>query len=310
MKKTADKILDEMNKVLIGKEDVVRKLLIVLLSGGHILLEDIPGVGKTSLAKSAAIICGLDSKRIQFTPDTLPTDVTGFTMWDERTHEFRFHKGTVMTNILLADEINRTSARTQSALLQAMEENCVTEDGVTYRLEPPFSVIATQNPLGSAGTMPLPLSQTDRFMMKLSIGRPTEKELSKIIMTRHTYSESDYSPVSAVCGRTAFLELMSEVSDIYISEAMCDWMAKLIEATHHNENIRCGASPRAAVQLSRAAKAAAFLRGGSFVSPEDAAFVFTDVIAHRLVIAAGSDSAALCRDILKANKPPHLKGGA
>ena len=184
MSNYAKKIFDEVNKSLKGKEKAVKKAVVTLAASGHLLLEDVPGVGKTTLSKALAAAAGLETKRVQFTPDTLPSDITGFTLWDAASGQFRFHSGAVMTNILLADEINRTSPRTQAALLQAMEEKCVSEDGKTYKLESPFMVIATQNPYGSAGTMPLPNSQLDRFMMKISLGRPTQTELSELLLHR------------------------------------------------------------------------------------------------------------------------------
>ena len=310
MNDTVKKIYDEVRRAVVGKDGQVLKCVIALAAGGHLLIEDIPGVGKTTLAKSLAAAAGLGSKRIQFTPDTLPTDITGFTMWDAGLKKFRFHEGAVMTNILLADEINRTSPRTQSALLQAMEEGEVSEEGETFELEKPFMVIATQNPFGSAGTQPLPLSQLDRFMMKLSLGRPG-KELLRDLLIERTAAEG--VQIKAVCGREDILAMQRSAREVFLSEAAAGWIADLTEQTHRSELISQGASPRAAISLAAAAKASAFADGRDFVVPNDITLLFADCTAHRIVLspraeAEGMDASAVCEAVLKELPPPHIKG--
>lgn len=310
MNDTARKIYDEVRRAVVGKDAQVLKCVIALAAGGHLLLEDIPGVGKTTLARSLAAAAGLRSKRVQFTPDTLPTDITGFTMWDAGLKKFRFHEGAVMTNILLADEINRTSPRTQSALLQAMEEGEVTEEGETFELEKPFMVIATQNPFGSAGTQPLPLSQLDRFMMKLSLGRPAKDTLRDLLIER---TAAEKVKTEAVCGRDEIVAMQTAAREVYLSEAAAGWIADLCEYTHNSELIAQGASPRAAISLAAAAKASAFTDGRDFVVPNDIAMLFSDCTAHRILLSAraeseGMDPAAVCEAVLKELPPPHIKG--
>ncbi|MCR5122095.1 MAG: MoxR family ATPase [Ruminococcus sp.] len=300
-------LFDEINKALIGRGDTVLKCLTALVAGGHVLLEDSPGVGKTTLSKAVAAAAGLKTKRVQFTPDTQPSDITGFTMWDAEQKKFRFHEGAVQTHVLLADEINRTSPRTQSALLQAMEEGAVSEEGITTELEKPFMVIATQNPFGAAGTMQLPHSQLDRFMMKLSLGRPTADELKEMILTRGTGAPE----IRSVGSREEILSFREKAARVKISDAASEWIARLTELTHSNENIAQGASPRAALSLAAAARAAAFIDGRDYVLPEDIAALFADCFAHRLVLssAAGMESGAaraVCGEILKSCPPPHI----
>jgi MoxR-like ATPase len=309
MDNKAKLIYGEVKKSLKGKDAAVKKAVIALIADGHLLLEDIPGVGKTTLSKAIAAAVGLETKRVQFTPDTLPSDITGFTMWDAERGKFRFHSGAVMTNILLADEINRTSPRTQSALLQAMEEKCVSEEGNTFALEPPFMVIATQNPLGSAGTMPLPPSQLDRFMMRISIGRPTKEELAQLILKRAADGEEQ---INAVCGKAELLEMQKNAAAVYLSEPIAEWIAQLVESTHTDSLTEQGLSPRGAIALMKAAKASAYFDCRDFVLPSDISDLFADVAAHRLILspkAAASETSAerICENILRDNPPPHTK---
>lgn len=297
------KIYNEVNSVLIGCDEAVKKCIIALIAGGHILLEDSPGVGKTTLSKAIAAAVGLKTKRVQFTPDTLASDIIGFTMWDAEQKKFRFHEGAVMTNILLADEINRTSPRTQSALLQAMEEGCVSEEGITMKLEKPFMVIATQNPFGSAGTMPLPHSQLDRFMMKLSLGRLDTSLLKELILSRGVERER----VKTIVTREELLKLQSEASSVHISENLAMWLAELVTAVR--ERTVQGLSPRAALSIAQAARAAAYCEGRDFVIPSDISELFADCAAHRIYITDGAGITAqeICEEVLKAVKPPHIK---
>ena len=312
MDEKAKKIYEEVKRKVVGKDEAVRKCIIGLIAGGHLLIEDIPGVGKTTLAKSLAAACGLRVKRVQFTPDTLPSDITGFTMWDAGAKKFRFHEGAVMTNILLADEINRTSPRTQSALLQAMEEGEISEDGETYKLEKPFMVIATQNPYGSAGTQPLPMSQLDRFMLRLSLGRPDKELLAELLISR---TAAEQSSVKEVCTREDMLAMQSAAREVYLSEAAAGWIAGLTELTHTSSLVDRGASPRAAISLAAAAKAAAFVDGRDFVVPDDIAMLFADCTSHRISISSqaeheGASAYEVCERLLGELPPPHIKGGS
>lgn len=310
MSNYAKMIFDEVNKSLKGKEKAVKKAVVTLAAGGHLLLEDVPGVGKTTLSKALAAAAGLETKRVQFTPDTLPSDITGFTLWDAASGQFRFHSGAVMTNILLADEINRTSPRTQAALLQAMEENCVSEDGKTYELESPFMVIATQNPYGSAGTMPLPNSQLDRFMMKISLGRPTQTELSELLLHR---AQQPKTEINAVCGREEVLKMQADCDKVFFSQPIAEWLAALIEATNCDENVAQGVSPRGTIAMMKAAKAMAYFDERDYVLPADIAEIFTESAAHRLVLTPNASAQSvkadeICTNILENSPPPHMKG--
>ena len=250
-------IQNELSKVIVGKKEITDKILMAILARGHVLLEDVPGVGKTTTALGLSKILGLDFRRIQFTPDVVPSDVTGFTMYDKETGEFRYRPGAVMCNMLLADEINRTSSKTQSALLEVMEEGNVTVDGVTYKVPEPFVVIATQNPLGTAGTQMLPESQLDRFMVRLSMGYPDIKSQ---------------------------VELLRDRADVFISDEILEYISLLTAKTRQNEAITLGTSPRGALALSRMARARAYLCDRDYVIPEDVQEIFTDVCGHRLVL--------------------------
>ena len=308
MREDIKQLFDEIDRALIGRGETVRRCLIALLGGGHILLEDLPGVGKTTLSKAVAAAAGLKTKRVQFTPDTLPSDITGFMMWDAEKHEFRFREGAVMTNLLLADEINRTSPRTQSALLQAMEEGTVSEEGMTAELEKPFMVIATQNPAGAAGTMPLPHSQLDRFMMKLSLGQPSRGEIKEMILTR----TAECPEIRTVFDKERVLAARDETARVGISEAAAEWIAALIGATHTDERISQGASPRAALSLAAAAKASAYIEGREYVLPADISDIFADCIAHRLILSGaasreGISARGICAGILRDVPPPHIR---
>lgn len=278
----AKRIVDEVNRVIAGKDIIVKKVLMVLLANGHILLEDIPGVGKTTLAMAYAKVLCLTTRRIQFTPDVMPSDVVGFTMYDEHTKTFRFQKGAVFTNILLADEINRASAKTQSALLEAMEEQKVSVDGTTYELPHPFFVIATQNPIGSAGTQLLPESQMDRFMVRLSIGYPSLEQEAMMMKQRHHYDP--LMNVNALGDEAGLHQMMEGVRATYVSDEMYRYIAALIHATRKHPQIRQGASPRASLALCALGKSCAYLSGRDYMIPQDIQAVFFDAIAHRLLL--------------------------
>lgn len=284
MNESVSRVLAEVNKVILGKEDVVEKVLMAILAQGHVLLEDVPGTGKTTMALAFAKSLGLGYKRIQFTPDTMPSDVIGFSVLDKRTEELAYKPGAIMTNLLLADEINRTSAKTQSALLEAMEEGRVTVDGITHDLPEPFVVLATENPAGSAGTQMLPNSQLDRFMVKLSMGYPGVESQARILKERHARNPLD--EVVPVLTRDRLSSMIGEVAELYIADSLYTYMSNLVEATRHDENVELGMSPRGAVALMRMSQAHAYVMGKDHVEPEDVLAVFPDVCAHRLILNA------------------------
>lgn len=282
MKDTAQKILQEVKKVIVGKNDIVERVLMAALARGHVLLEDVPGVGKTTLTLAFAKALGLETKRIQFTSDTMPSDVTGFSAYDPRTEGFVYKPGAIMTNILLADEINRTSSKTQGALLEAMEEGNVTVDGVTHALPEPFLVLATQNPVGSAGTQLLPASQMDRFLIRISIGYPDHQSQIDILRDRHEGNPLD--TVRPVVPREELIELIGAAGRVFVHDTVYNYVTDLVEASRIHPMVTLGMSPRGALSLCRMAKAHAFLDGRGFVTPEDVAAVFDDVAGHRLVL--------------------------
>lgn len=284
MNQIIGEIRREVGKVILGKDDAIAKVLMAMLSGGHVLLEDVPGTGKTTLALSFSKALGLDYKRIQFTSDTVPSDVIGFSLYNKETKEFEYVKGAVMCNLLLADEINRTSSKTQSALLEAMEEYQVTVDGHTYPLPKPFVVLATQNPVGSAGTQLLPSSQLDRFMIRTTMGYPDRQSQVDILRERH--HENPLDRLQGVVTCEELLELIESAKQVHIADAVYGYIVDLVDATRSSELVELGVSPRGALALCRMAKAHAFVRGGDFVTPEDVYQVFDDVCAHRLVLSA------------------------
>lgn len=302
----AEKILENIHKVIIGKEETVRLLLTALLADGHVLLEDVPGTGKTKLAKTLAKSLHADFSRIQFTPDLLPADITGLNIFDRAGNAFVLRKGPVFTNILLADEINRATPRTQAGLLECMEERQVTIDGETYLPGEPFFVIATQNPVETAGTFPLPEAQLDRFMMKLSMGLPTkEEELS--ILARYMEKE----PLAELTGILTLQELQQarqEVVKVFVHQAIQEYMIDIVTATRDKETVTMGVSPRGTLALLRCAKAYAWLQGRQFVIPDDVKAVAVPVLAHRVMMDSGRDSGrestALIRSILQNTQVP------
>ena len=282
MNQIINDILQEIEKVIVGKNENVEKILMAVLAGGHVLMEDVPGVGKTTTAMTFAKVLGLDTRRVQFTSDTVPSDIIGYSVYDKDTGEFAFKPGAVMTNLLLADEINRTSSKTQSALLEAMEELHVTVDGQTYALPKPFVVLATQNPVGSAGTQMLPSSQLDRFMIKLSMGYPDFESQVNILKERH--SENPLYKIKAIVNIEKLQELIKETMKVEIADAVYEYVTRLTQATREHPMVQLGISPRGALAVCRMAKAYAYLQGRDFVIPEDVAAIFGDVCAHRLVL--------------------------
>ena len=303
-------ILKSINSVIAGKEAVVEKVLMAIFSGGHVLLEDVPGVGKTTLAISFARTLGLDTRRVQFTSDTMPSDILGFSVYNRDTGNFDYKPGAVMTNLLLADEINRTSSKTQSALLEAMEEYHVTVDGQTYPLPEPFVVLATQNPVGSAGTQLLPTAQLDRFLIRTSMGYPDAQSQIDILKERH--HENPLDKLTAAVSREQLLSLMNDARQVHIADPVYAYVVDLVTATRENEFIELGVSPRGALALCRMAKSCAFVRGRDYVIPEDVAAVFDDVCCHRLVLSAKArlhrlSAADVTAEILKTVKMPQVR---
>lgn len=290
-------ILAEVSKAFIGKNEIVKKVLMIIYAGGHILLEDCPGVGKTTLAVAFSKTLGLSSKRIQFTPDTLPSDITGFTVFNRETNHFEYRDGAANCQLLLADEINRTSPKTQSALLEVMEEHTVTVDGETHVLPSPFICIATQNPVGSAGTQSLPESQLDRFMICLSIGYPSlENQMRIINAQRYSNPLSDVRPVT---NAQNLLEVQNYLTSVRVADSVLSYAIRLCEATRVHPLVELGISPRGVSALVKMARAGAVLRERNYVVPEDVQSVFFDVCAHRLILRPQAQVDGItARDIL------------
>ena len=275
-------VKNEVKRAIIGKDDVIDKVMTAIIAGGHILLEDIPGVGKTTMALAFSKAMGMHFKRVQFTPDVVPSDITGFTMYDKSSGEFKYTAGAVITNFLLADEINRTSSKTQSALLEVMQEGKVTVDGKTYKLPEPFIVIATQNPIGTAGTQMLPESQLDRFMVQLSIGYPTPQDQATILKDRSL--KDPLATVRTIVSKEDILQMKAQAKMMYVDDKIYQYISALAEATRNHEFVRLGLSPRGALALTDMAKADAYIKGQDFVAPENIQSVFKEVCAHRLVL--------------------------
>lgn len=272
----------EISKVIKGKDEALLIVLTGLLAQGHVLIEDVPGVGKTTLAMALGKASGLSFRRAQFTPDVMASDITGFTMYNKEESRFEYRAGLVMTNILLADEINRTSPKTQSALLEAMEEKHVTVDGAVYRLPSPFMVIATQNSQGYVGTFPLPEAQLDRFMLKISMGYPTIEEETHIMLDR--LSENPVNNVKNVMTPEQLADCIEDVANIVFAESLCKYVAELSAATRNHPSVALGVSPRASVAIMQASRAFAYLRGREYVVPEDIVRLLIPVFEHRIVL--------------------------
>ena len=304
------KVMDEMNKVIIGKPEAIKLLTLALVCGGHVLIEDVPGVGKTTIATTLAKATGLDYKRVQLTPDVMASDITGFSVYDKGLGDFTYKPGVVMTNILIADEINRTSPKTQSALLEAMEEKQVTVDGVTHKIAQPFMVIATENPLGFVGTYPLPEAQLDRFLIKFVIGYPEGEDEIKIIADRK--KENPLDLVKSVVTPEDILYVQSEVAEVYVEDTVCKYIVDLVQSTRKNSNIALAASPRASIALIKVASANALLNGRNYVVPSDVVEMFDYVVGHRIVLSTEAklenmSVTQVMSDIKKSIKIPVLK---
>jgi MoxR-like ATPase len=277
----AEAILTEVEEVIVGKRDALELLLVGILANGHVLIEDYPGLAKTLIARSLAQVMGLEFRRVQFTPDLLPSDITGSSIFDQRNAEFSFQPGPVFTNLLLGDEINRTPPKTQAALLEAMQERQVTVDGVTRPLTPPFLVIATQNPIEYEGTYPLPEAQLDRFLLRIGVGYPSATEEQEILR-RRVERRSDSTTLPVVVDRATLLELQAAVEDVHVDPTLTAYMVDLVDATRARSDVQVGASPRGSLALLAAARARAALRGRDFVVPEDVKAVAVAALGHRL----------------------------
>ncbi len=301
-------ILREVSRILAGKDEVIVKALLAILAGGHILMEDIPGVGKTTLAVALSGALGLEYNRVQFTPDVLPSDITGYSIFDRSSNLLVYQKGAVLCNLFLADELNRATSRTQSALLQAMEEGKVTVDNQTYPVPQPFIVIATQNPAGAKGTQMLPDSQLDRFMLRLSLGYPSHEDEMEIVRRRQQGITADTA--KQVVSREDLLAMKKETEQIFVKDVVLDYIVTLCEKTRSHPGIVQGASPRASLALTALARAVAWLQGRDYVLPRDVRFVYHDCIDHRLIWSqdiAPSGHAEILDAIMKAVKAPAIQ---
>ena len=299
MYQLADKIRDSVNSVFIGKNDVVEKTMICLLAGGHLLLEDVPGVGKTTLARTLAKVVDCSLGRVQFTPDTLPSDIIGMSVYNMKTGEFEHRDGVVMNQILLADEINRTSPKTQASLLEAMAEGQVTVDGVSYKLPEPFMVIATQNPVDFLGTYPLPEAQMDRFMMRVSIGYPDREQ--EVLMAAQFLEGQTYETAQNVCTAHELMELKSAVEQVGVKRSVLTYIEDIVAGTRRESSYLYGISPRGMLALVRGAQAEAFLRKRDYVIPDDVKRIAEPVLLHRLVLTSEAK-------IMKADAANILRG--
>ena len=277
-----EKIVSEINKVINGKESAIRIILCAILANENVLIEDIPGTGKTTLVKAFSKVLQLTSKRIQMTSDTLPSDITGYSIYNKEMGKFEFIKGPVFCNILLADELNRTSGRTQSALLEAMEEHQVTVDGKTYKLDEPFSVIATQNPYGYVGTQQLPQAQLDRFSVKISLGYPSVDEEVNILLNRRT--ENPLDKLDYVISKKEFEDMQNYVKEIFVNESIARYIATLVNITRNSNYVECGGSPRVMVSVMNLSKAVAFSHNRNYVIPEDVKEIFVQAVSHRITL--------------------------
>ncbi|MCL2774942.1 MAG: MoxR family ATPase [Oscillospiraceae bacterium] len=279
---TVQKISDQTEQIILGKKDVVKMTVISLLSQGHILIEDVPGVGKTTLASALSKIIGLKYKRAQFTPDVMPSDITGFSIYNKVTNELEYKEGLALCNILLADEINRTSPKTQSSLLEVMEEGTITVDGKTHRVPTPFMVIATQNPIGFVGTHPLPEAQLDRFIMRISIGYPDVENEIRIISDRKT--ENPIDRIQTLTSADDIIHAQNIVKNVHIDDTLYKYIVELVAKTRNHQYITLGASPRASLSLMRLSQARAFLEKRDYIIPEDILNMYVPAIAHRIIL--------------------------
>lgn len=302
-------IINEVRKAVVGKDNIIAKILMAILAQGHILLEDCPGVGKTTMVLAFSKALDLSYKRMQFTPEILPGDVVGYTVINRETGVQEYRPGAALCNLFLADEINRTSSKTQSALLEAMEEGSITVDGVTHIIPRPYTVIATQNPIGSTGTQLLPESQMDRFIIKLSIGYP--KIADEVRILKQKQGNNPLDSVTKVADKNDIIQMQKAVENIYIADEVYEYIARLAAATRNHSMIKMGASPRASIALARMSRAAAWVSRREYVVPEDIQNVFFDVFEHRVLVNAraginGTTAHFALEDVIKNVQPPRL----
>jgi len=305
-----DGIIHEVKKVICGKDNVIEEALTAILAGGHILMEDVPGVGKTTMALAFSKTMGLNFGRVQFTPDVLPSDITGFSMYDRNTDTMKYQPGAIFHNLFLADELNRASSRTQSALLEAMEESNVTVDGKTYMLPDPFIVFATQNPTGASGTSLLPDSQIDRFMVRISMGYPSAK-YEKAMIEQRKNGINPMDSVRTLCDANTLLQMQSQVNNVFLHDAVADYIIALVNKTRGHADLDRGASPRASLAFTSMAKARAFMQDRAYVVPKDVQQVFLPVITHRLMLnpeaeVNGKSTTEIAKEILASTFVPKV----
>lgn len=306
---SAKLMIREVSKVIVGKDETLIKLILAIVAGGHVLMEDIPGVGKTTMAVALSKALGLEYNRVQFTPDVLPSDITGYSIFDKNSGAMRYQKGAVLCNLFLADELNRATSRTQSALLQAMEEGEVTVDGSTYPVPQPFIVIATQNPTGAKGTSMLPDSQMDRFMLRLSLGYPAHED--EMEMIRRKQRGINLEAVSQVVTKEELMAIRAEVERVFIKDELIDYIVRLCARTRNDGRVIQGASPRASIALTALSKATAWIQGRDYVLPRDVRFIFKDCIEHRLIwsqeLADSASKSAALGEMFASVKAPAAK---
>ena len=310
MSQLTNQIITEVKKVICGKDYVIVQALTGILAGGHILIEDVPGVGKTTMALAFSKTMGLDYGRVQFTPDVLPSDITGFSIFDKATNTMRYQPGSIFHNLFLADELNRASSRTQSALLEAMEEGQVTVDGNTYALPKPFTVFATQNPAGASGTSLLPDSQIDRFMIRISMGYPAAADEKNMLESRKN-GVNPMGYVNRICSKETLIQLQEEVNRVFVSDQLLEYIVALSGMTRNHKDLERGASPRATIALNSMARAFAYLQQRNYVTPSDVQTVFGPVMCHRLILTPeaevdGKRTADVAKEIVKSVPVPKV----
>lgn len=309
-KQLAAQVVAEVKKAVVGKDDIVVKALLAILARGHLLLEDIPGVGKTTLAIAFSKALGLKYNRVQFTPDVMPSDLTGFSLYNKATGQMEYQPGALLCNLFLADELNRATSRTQSALLEAMEEGRVTVDGVSRPVPDPFLVIATQNPAGASGTQLLPDSQLDRFALRLSMGYPAPADELELLQRK--LRGDAMGEVAQAAGRAQLTDLRAQVDRVFVDDEILQYVLQLVRATRSHPGLAQGASPRAAISLCALCRGVAYLRGRDYVVPGDVSYIWTDAIAHRLVLPAGAAEVGrrtvdIAGEVLESVRPPRLR---
>ena len=307
IRSVANRLIDNVSTVIVGKNQAIELLVVALLSNGHVLIEDVPGVGKTSLAKTIARSVGLSFNRVQFTPDLLPSDVTGVTIFNQKTHDFEFRQGPIMAQIVLADEVNRATPKTQSALLEAMEEQQVTVDGVTYQLPNPFLVLATQNPIEYEGTFPLPEAQLDRFLARVNLGYPDRSDEIKILVNQQNNRPID--DVTQVVTIDDIRDAQTAVRDIYVDELVYSYIVDIVRATREHTDVYLGSSPRGSLGLFRASQALAAVNGNDYVLPDDVKRLAEPVLSHRMIVSPAArirnvDTRAIVEEILESVPVP------